>query len=617
MLCEKFKSAKELKVKTHSNVFPNISDREFWDKARDRFAGMFEDNAKEYEKDARKPLTASLYRQFAINGNRSNYESIYFLRRMELVNRTILECFYNDGSQMNDILDLTWMILEETSWTLPAHNREVDEADSLPDYKKHSLDLFLAETACVMAFVYRTVGEKLEELSRVVTRRIKETVERVVFDDYLERSDYWWMGFTERIPNNWNPWINSNVLASALILEDDKDKLAQIVYKVMRTLDRYLKEYPDDGACDEGPSYWNQAGLSMLECLWLLDMVTDSQVNIFSEEKVINTSEYFMKVYTGLGECVNFADSGAKVPIYYASLYKFGKILNNENLIAFAKHLYDTRSQYGITKKREIITKSIRMMDLITYSMELENLESAEFEPDLDYYFESTEVMTSKANINPRKGLFLAAKGGHNDESHNHNDIGNFIVYKNGTKFLVDSGNMTYSKITFSDERYTLWTTRSAYHNLPVIDGKEQKAGRDYKSKNAEYSKSGAAVLFSLDIKDAYENRDDINKWVRSIEYNKDLQEISVTEDFEFLKEYDYELCFLTPHKTERKENKIIFTSENGETLSMSFSGGDFDFAAEMIAIDDALLLSNWGDKLYRVRIKSRAKSGKISYIIK
>lgn len=617
MICEKFNSKDMLNIRSHCKIFPNISDRAFWEKAKEQNLDFFENNRAEFDKEPKNFLTASLYREFAVNGNRANYEKVYFLRRSELVNKAILECFYNDGRFMNDILDLVWMILEETTWTLPAHNREVDSADSLPDYNEHSLDLFLAETACTMAFIYQTLGNKLDELSKVVTRRIKDRLESNVINDYLKRNDYWWMGFGEEIPNNWNPWINSNVLAVALTVCDNEEKLREVIYKVMTTLDNYFDEYPEDGACDEGPSYWNQAGLSMLECLWLLDKATDGQVNFFNNEKVINTLEYFMKVYTGKGECVNFADSGVKVPIYYASIYKFAKLTNDKNAMAFAKHLYDMRDEYELTKKGEIIAKSVRMMDLITYTDELDNMEPIEFKPELDYYFKSTEVMTSKADMNPQKGLFLAAKGGHNAESHNHNDIGNFVVYKNGTKFIVDSGNMKYSKITFSPLRYTLWTTRSTHHNLPVINGKEQKDGRDYASKNAEYKTNENKVIFSLDIKDAYENREDIEKWVRTFEYDKENQNIIVTEDFAFSNEYDYELCFLTPQKAVVDEKGILFTAVNGEKLTMEIDMAKFEFSVEKIDIDDELLLKNWGDTLYRVVLKSQSKADKIKYIIK
>ncbi len=76
------------------------------------------------------------------------------------------------------------------------------------------------------------------------------------------------------------------------------------------------------------------------------------------------------------------------------------------------------------------------------------------------------------------QGLFTAAHGGHNAESHNHNDVGDFVLYAGGEPVVIDVGFGTYTAKTFSKERYTLWYNNSAYHNLPVINGFPQKPER-------------------------------------------------------------------------------------------------------------------------------------------
>jgi hypothetical protein len=82
------------------------------------------------------------------------------------------------------------------------------------------------------------------------------------------------MGFTDREVNNWNPWINSNWLASVLLLERDPQRRVRAFAKIARSLDRFIDAYPDDGGCDEGPSYWGRAGASLFESLELLHAAT-------------------------------------------------------------------------------------------------------------------------------------------------------------------------------------------------------------------------------------------------------------------------------------------------------------------------------------------------------
>jgi hypothetical protein len=167
---------------------------------------------------------------------------------------------------------------------------------------------------------------------------------------------------------------------------------------------------------------------------------------------------------------------------------------------------------------------------------------------------------------------------------------------------------MKYSDITFSEKRYTLWTTRSAYHNVPQINGKEQKNGKEYKSKNTRCSTAPNNTVFSLDIKEAYENSNNINKWVRTFEYDKAEQVIKVTEDFDFDQCYEYRLNFLTPQTITIIGNLIELTADNGEKLTMH-PDRKFDTEIEKILIDDERLKADWGTVLYRLSLKAKSKN--------
>jgi hypothetical protein len=112
-------------------------------------------------------------------------------------------------------------------------------------------------------------------------------------------------------------------------------------------------------------------------------------------------------------------------------------------------------------------------------------------------------------------GWFLAMKGGHNNESHNHNDIGTFTLYADGVPMFVDAGVGTYTKLTFSKDRYTIWSMRSEWHNLPVINGIYQHDGAGFRSSDVDVSFKKNAMRFSLDISGAYDEEADCNSWKR------------------------------------------------------------------------------------------------------
>lgn len=49
-------------------------------------------------------------------------------------------------------------------------------------------------------------------------------------------------------------------------------------------------------------------------------------------------------------------------------------------------------------------------------------------------------------------GVVFLAKGGHNDEEHNHNDVGSFSIALDGDPLVVDAGVNTHTAQTFGPQ---------------------------------------------------------------------------------------------------------------------------------------------------------------------
>ena len=126
-------------------------------------------------------------------------------------------------------------------------------------------------------------------------------------------------------------------------------------------------------------------------------------------------------------------------------------------------------------------------------------------------------------------GWFVAMKGGHNNESHNHNDIGTFTLYADGVPMFVDAGVGTYTKQTFSKDRYTIWSMRSEWHNLPVINGVYQHDGAEFRSSDVSVSFKPKSRRFSLDISGAYDEEADCKYWKRDYHLNGNAMTITDT----------------------------------------------------------------------------------------
>ncbi len=111
---------------------------------------------------------------------------------------------------------------------------------------------------------------------------------------------------------------------------------------------------------------------------------------------------------------------------------------------------------------------------------------------DGEVWLPDLQMMAARERPGSSQGLYVAAWGGHNAQSHNHNDVGNVIVFADGQPVLIDVGVGEYTAKTFSSRRYEIWTMQSAWHNLPTINGVDQGAGAGYRAEDAARSRSTA-----------------------------------------------------------------------------------------------------------------------------
>ena len=123
-----------------------------------------------------------------------------------------------------------------------------------------------------------------------------------------------------------------------------------------------------------------------------------------------------------------------------------------------------------------------------------------------------------------KNGFFVATKGGYNNESHNHNDAGTFSLYLNTTPIFIDAGVGTYTRQTFSSERYSIWTMQSNYHNLPMVNGVPQQFGSEFRATDVHFD--SRRMYFSANIATAYPAEANVKKWVRSYQLGKNSLKI-------------------------------------------------------------------------------------------
>ncbi|MFW5985913.1 MAG: heparinase II/III domain-containing protein [Halanaerobiales bacterium] len=588
--------------------FPVAGKREAWNSIPERIRKKFIKEGEKYLNYIWPLLTATGYMDYYRTGNRSRFEALYFERRYALGSLVIAECLEGEDRFMDQIVNGLWLIMEETSWVIPAHNNGMaDDYKGVlpPEVEDQGIDLFAAETAALLSWTYYLLKNKLDKISPGISQRIKCQIEKRIIDQYLKRDDLWWMGFVkypDQPVNNWNPWCNSNCLAAFLLIEDDERRRLKGIKKVISSLDIFLDLYPEDGGCDEGPSYWSKNGGSLFDCLELLHMVSDGKINFYDKDLIQNIGRYIYRVHIDRDYFLNFADGNGCLRQQPEMLYRFGKRLKDRELMEFAAEFY---RRSGEVINLETIYPFFRVLVAVYNGGELEKAPH-KFPYLEDVWLPELEVMAVRRKEGTAAGLYLAAKGGHNADSHNHNDVGQFMIYVNGSPCLIDAGVETYTAKTFSEERYEIWTMRSGYHNLPTINGVEQAPGEKYRARDVKYTAEEDKVYFSMDIAGAYPEQAGLESWERAFIFDRSGREFIELQENISLKDGDENYIswnFLTVCRPEFDGNRIILKQNSGDNLSIDFKDLPVNYSAEEISLNDERLNSTWGECLYRITL--------------
>jgi len=560
-------------------------------------------------------ITATLMLDYSRTGNRTRYQNAHFERREKLRDLILAEFLDNKGRFTDQVINGIWAICEESYWGLPPHLYLQASPKNLANVDEPTVDLFAAETASLLSWAYYLLKDKLDEVSPRVSERIKSEMNRRILTPNFEREDFWWMGLNTngRRVNNWNPWIVSNWLTAVLIFEDNEERKLQSILKIMKVLGQFVNTYPEDGGCDEGPSYWGHAGASLFDCLELLSSATNGKISIYNEPVIQNIGSYIYKAYIGDNYFVNFADATASLQPNSVLIYRYGQRINNVNMQNFAAYLWN--KQHHLKLERNLF----RAIPTLQFYNELSETNS-DFKFSLDVWLPDSEIMAARSN-DQNKGFYIAAKAGHNAESHNHNDVGNFIVYYDAMPVLVDAGVGTYTAKTFSSERYDIWNMQSAFHNLPTVNGYQQKVGRGFEASEVKYKINTRWARMSMDLKKAYPLEANIDSWVRTIQLNRN-KNVVLTDKYSLSSStINNDFSLITPCAvtiTEPGEIKLnLLEKEKARTIYINYDASLFSVKQEQINMEgeeNTRLRQVWSNGLTRIILTEKKSLTKATW---
>ena len=399
---------------------------------------------------------------FVETGNRYIFE-----RKAEDYTNRMLAYFlsymiFGDDKYLEPLADVIWNICSFESWTIPAH---ISESKSLEE-RRCSMDLVSTRIGAVMSEVIYHIGDKLPEL--VVRRARAEVRERMIetFDKTADNDIYWFHRNT-----NWSAVCIDNILSCFLHLGTEEE-IERNIPRMVHSAECYLSGLDDEGCCIEGYGYWGYGFGHFCAFADKLRSYTEGKIDMFKLDKVHQSALYQQHIMLSARYGLCFADAN----------------LGNTPAASFSHFLKNEYEDIEIPP----LKPSFHVASLTRAYLWCDpELAECEFKPK-SFIFKNAQWF-----VHHNEKYSFGAKAGHNNEIHNHNDVGSFIFLKDGELSFLDPGAGEYDAGYFAPvTRYKLFACSSRGHSVPVINGTYQLNNN---KKSTVYEEAEDRYTFSME----------------------------------------------------------------------------------------------------------------------
>lgn len=456
-----------------------------------------DENYREFKGTPIESLKFSLFKLFEETGNREEYQGVYYKQRRRLLTFILKVWLKSKQEDIYELEDILWAICDEYSWAIPAHLNVSDRKK-----RPYVVDLFAAETAQAISEVLSLCGHVLQE--QVKERCIEEVFRRVIVP--FENNHFWW----EEGYSNWSAVCGGAVGMAALYLIEDEKRLRKITDRAISSCNYFLASCTDDGVCLEGIAYWEYAMSLYVSFAELYKQRMNKDI-MADNEKLKKLSEFPNVSCLGNNIVIRFSDCGNHMNMPFGIVCRLAEIFDVRipEMSYFTKLLTSTARCCSAVRSFEWFNP-----ELLSYSAKEENV----FFPEAEWA------------IKRRGNHTLVIKGGHNDEPHNHNDIGSYMFIK-GDNILIDElGCPLYTKLYFSEHRYEYINSRSFGHSVPVINSCEQCPGQVHTSEGFFDEDDSIRISFA----EAYDRKSaGIKKAIRTAKLSE--KGLLIKDEFEFI----------------------------------------------------------------------------------
>lgn len=599
-------------------LVPTASDRDAWDAvdagtSANIIARAMQDLGKEWPQ-----ASATAFARFRQDGDRSDYESRVFMRHIRL-NRAVVAALASRDAVvrrkfLDEVIDGVILFCEQSTWCWPAHDVFNNRRGwATPDPEQPFLDLGAGDVLAQLGWIDHVLGEELDHHAPGLRKRIRQEAQKRCFAPFLGRKDWPWLGSG----NNWIAWIPSNLIVGAITLIDDPLTRAQVIAAAILLLDEYVDVLGDDGSIDEGYLYWWRGPAMLLSALELLDQASNGELSAVDIPKVRATLRFPLNLQLDQDWYYNPADgralAGQDQPWHL--LHRWGLRTGDKQVVnhaaSYRRADLDAVSEFLGNQVPPIHGALGKLLAGLS-DRRWSTAATAPAPLPRDVWLPSVQIAVARQHQGSAKGLTLVVKGGHNAESHNHNDVGSVLVAVGGRPVAVDVGCPTYDAKTFSHDRYKLWMMQSSWHNVPEPRGVAQFASQTAAGSELGYGCGDQLTSVSMELAAAYDCAE-LQSLARTAVLDRAREEVRVADAWKFASPGEamaIHYILSGPVSLDAAAGCArVVVPESNRTLVIEWDPGQASASVERKDVDDPVLEAVWGTFLTRLKLVATTAS--------
>ena len=362
-----------------------------------------------------------------------------------LQSSALLALIYPDNDEYyKNLLESVWAYLNDYTWAPLGHYSMHYYGKTPKDFDFGLIDIFAASAAFALAEIKNLFKHRFPQL---LLDRITYEIRRRTIEPYLNRKYFW-----ESHDNNWTAVCAGAV--GGVLMYEAPELFFENQERLHASMECYLNSYKDDGMCVEGVGYWS-FGFGFFASYALLEReITGGEVDWFARPKVKEIAKFIGKMFLQKNVMATYSDSGLE------SKYSVG-----------LPHLL--RYVYGDGVEKLPIEHGVFLYDNTHFNFALRSF--IYYDPQNNAEEMATNVTYTAPNscyFTKRTSAYgFTVKGGNNGESHNHIDVGTFILARNNKQIICDIGAGPYEDGYHTERRYTFFNPSAKSHSIPIING--------------------------------------------------------------------------------------------------------------------------------------------------